>query len=55
MAPETADLSVRFSDKQKNNILVITKNKFLSSDKYSIALLKILSGSSNDFFYAWRV
>lgn len=29
MAPETADLSVRFSEEQKNNILVTTKNTYV--------------------------
>lgn len=35
MAPETADLSVRFSEDQKNNILLTTKNTYMLCEKLS--------------------
>lgn len=35
MAPETADLSVRFSEEQKNNVLVTTKNIYMPCEKLS--------------------
>lgn len=42
MAPETADLSVRFSEEQKNNVLVTIKNTYMSCEKLSITFSSLI-------------